>query len=96
MNNLLLIIGLPKDLNENARVDAENRLMMLCHKLASTKKRSPEIEQIPPNLWRIPAENGLSFLSDALALAGKERFPCRILALDSEPNWIHGVPSDEI
>ena len=94
MNSLLLMIGLPQDLNSNQRIDAEGRLLMLCNKLASTKKRFPEIEQIPPNLWRIPGGNALSFLSDALALAGKEKFPCRILVLDSEPNWIHGVPSD--
>ena len=70
--------------------------MLLCNKLATTKERSKAIEHFPPNLWRIPAENGLSFLSVALVLAGKEKFPCRILAFDEEPKWIQGVPGEPV
>jgi hypothetical protein len=92
MNSLLLIIGLPECSAKTDRTNDENILMMLCQKLVPTKERFQNIEHFPPNLWRIPAENGLSFLRYALELAGKSKCPCRILPLTDDPQWLHGVP----
>jgi hypothetical protein len=94
MNSLLLIIGLPGDPAKSDRTGDENKLMMLCKKLRPTKERHQNIEHFQPNVWRIPAENGLSFLRYALELAGESGCPCRILPLTDDPQWLHGVPSD--
>jgi hypothetical protein len=94
MNSLLLIIGLPDISETNRRTAGEESLMKLSQLLSTIGKRSPGIEHFPPNVWRIPAENGLSFLRTALDLAGNHEFPCRVLPLDGEPRWIEGIPRD--
>lgn len=96
MNSLLLMIGLPKTSNRNARTEAENCLMKLCQELSPIALRNGNIEEFPPNVWRLTSESGLSFLRIALDRAGSHKFPCRVLPLDGEPSCIEGIPLDDI
>jgi hypothetical protein len=92
MNSLLLIIEVPKTETLDARVPHEEALMSLSKALSAIASRLEGIEEIPPNVWRLTTPNGLSFLRNALVLAGDQKLPCRILPISDEPQWICGIP----
>ena len=92
MNSLLLIIELPKTDTLDARVPHEEVLMSLSKQLSAIAIRLEGIEEIPPNVWLLTGPSGLSFLRNALVLAGDQKFPCRILSFFDEPQWISGIP----
>jgi hypothetical protein len=91
MNSFLLIIEPPKPTATEPKFRQAEWLDFLQKLEAPVAEGDKKIQRIAPNVWQIPSKNGLTFLCKTVALANQKQYPCRVLAFEEEPQWIHGL-----
>jgi hypothetical protein len=90
MNSFLLIIESPKVPANEPKFRQAEWLDFLQKLELPTAESDKKIHRLAPNVWQIPSGHGLTFLCKTVALANQKQYPCRVLPLDKEPEWILG------
>jgi len=92
MTSFLLIIESPKPAAGEPKARQAEWLDFLQKLEAPASGGDKKIQRVAPNVWQIPAANGLTFLCKTVALANQKQYPSRVLAFEDEPQWILGMP----
>jgi len=82
---LFVIIPTGSDLRKPGRAavwqDAQRELEQI-------PSHGDQFEPICQGVWRIPLQNGLSYLSKMIRIVETAGLPYRVLMVDGEPNWL--------
>ena len=91
MKYALVIVELPN--SNDADADRTKWLDFLEH-VRRIGEPPKDTERITGNIWQIPLNSGLPFLSRLFQLAEDNKISIRALVLDEPPEWIKHPPAD--
>jgi hypothetical protein len=90
MKTALVIVELPKTNDTSA--DRTNWLDFLAH-MQRAGEPPKNTNRLTGNVWQIPLDNGLPFLSVLFQSAEDSKTSIRSLILDEPPEWIKHPPA---